>query len=251
MARAGGYRCHIVMPETMAPEKAELLRALGAVVELVPPAPFSQPGNYYHVARRRAEEIPGAFFADQFENPANCEAHYRTTGPELWAQTGGRLDGVIMAAGTGGTIGGVTAYLKEQRGDLATFLIDPPGSGLFCLVTEGRVEGQGSSITEGIGILRETANFRRAKLDGALRGTDREAVEMAHFLLARDGLFLGASAALNCVGAVRLARRLGPGSMVATILCDGGGRYQSRLYDAAWLAARGLTPAAEGLEFLD
>jgi cysteine synthase A len=251
MARAGGYRCHIVMPETMSPEKVELLRALGAHVELVPPAPFAQPGNYYHVARRRAEETPGAFWANQFENLANFEAHYATTGPELWQQTAGRLDGVVMAAGTGGTIGGVTAYLKEQRADLATYLIDPTGSGLYCLVTEGKVEGKGSSITEGIGILRETANFRRAKLDGAFRGTDREAVEMAYFLLAHDGLFLGASAALNCVGAVRLARRLGPGATVATILCDGGARSQSRLYDAKWLAERELTPVAKGLEFLD
>jgi cysteine synthase A len=250
MARAGGYGCHIVMPETMSPEKVELLRALGARVELVPPAPFSQPGNYCHVAKRRAAEIPGGFFADQFENPANFEAHYVTTGPELWTQTQGRLDGVILAAGTGGTIGGVTAYLKERRPDLATWLIDPPGSGLHDLVHTGTIGAQGSSITEGIGILRETANFRRARLDSALRGTDREAVEMAHFLLARDGLFLGASAALNCVGAVRLARRLGRGSVVATILCDGGARYQSRLYDAKWLSERDLMPSSHGLEFL-
>ena len=251
VARARGHRCYVVVPHTMAPEKIALLRVLGAEVELVEPAPFSSERNYYHVARRRAEELSGGFFADQFENPANFEAHYRTTGPELWRDSGGALDGVVMAAGTGGTIGGVSAYLKERAPGLAVWLIDPPGSGLHALVTEGRIAASGCSITEGIGIGRETANFRRARLDGSMQGTDREAVEMAHFLLRRDGLFLGGSAALNCVGAVRLARRLGRGARIATILCDGGARYASRLYDAGWLEERGLAPRASDLEFLD
>jgi cysteine synthase A len=250
VARARGHRCVIVMPDNQSREKIDLLRSLGAEVELVPPAPFRDPNNYYHVARRRAEAVEGALWADQFENPANAQAHYETTGPELWRQAGGVIDGVVMAAGTGGTIGGVSAYLKGQNPRVAAYLVDPPGSGLYAWVTRGEFVAEGSSITEGIGIMRETANFRRAVLDGAFRATDREAVEMAHYLLRREGLFVGSSSALNCVGAVRLARRLGPGKVVVTILCDGGGRYQSRLFNPAWLEEKGLAPRATGLEFL-
>jgi cysteine synthase A len=251
VAAARGYRCHIVMPSNQSREKIELLRTLGAEVELVAPAPFKDPNNYYHVARRKAESLPGAFWADQFENPANADAHYQTTGPELWRETGGRIDGVIMASGTGGTIGGVTSFLKEQRGDIACYLIDPPGSGLHAWVSRGVMESSGSSITEGIGIMRVTANFARAKLDGAFQGSDRQMVEMAHHLLRRDGLFVGSSAALNCVGALKLARALGPGKTIVTMLCDGGGRYQSRLFDRAWLAERNLVPELAGLECFD
>ncbi|HEU4535586.1 MAG TPA: pyridoxal-phosphate dependent enzyme, partial [Polyangiaceae bacterium] len=251
VALARGYRCVIVMPNNQSQEKIDLLRSLGAEVELVPPAPFRDPNNYYHVARRRAEALPGALWADQFENPANAEAHYQTTGPEIWRQTGGRLDGVVMAAGTGGTLGGVSAFLKERDPRIAAYLIDPPGSGLYAWVTRGELVSVGSSITEGIGIMRETANFRRARLDGAFQGSDREAVEMAHFVLRRDGLFVGSSSALNCVGAMRLARTLGPGKTIVTVLCDGGGRYQSRLFNPAWLEEKGLTPRAQGLEFLE
>jgi cysteine synthase A len=251
VALARGYRCVIVMPNNQSQEKIDLLRSLGAEVELVPPAPFRDSNNYYHVARRRAEALPDALWADQFENPANAEAHYTTTGPELWQQTGGRLDGVVMAAGTGGTLGGVSAFLKERDPRVAAYLIDPAGSGLYAWVTRGEFASEGSSITEGIGIMRETANFRRARLDGAFRGSDREVVEMAHFVLRRDGLFIGSSSALNCVGAMRLARQLGPGKTIVTMLCDGGGRYQSRLFNPAWLEEKGLTPQAKGLEFLE
>jgi cysteine synthase A len=251
VANARGYKCRIVMPNNQSLEKIELLRTLGAEVELVPPVPFSNPENYYHVARRRAEEIENAFWADQFENLANSEAHYRTTGPEIWQQTGGHLHAIIMSSGTGGTIGGVTAYLKEQDQHIITYLIDPPGSGLYSYVTTGEFHGEGNSITEGIGIMRLTANFHRAKLDGAMQGTDREVIEMAHFLLKREGLFVGSSAALNVVGAVRLAQKLGSGKTIVTILCDGGGRYQSRMFNPEWLSQKGLTPQAQGLEFLD
>ncbi len=251
VANARGYRCHIVMPDNQSPEKIDLLRTFGAEVELVPPVPFANPDNYYHVARRRAEEREHAFWANQFENTANADAHYYTTGPEIWAQTDGQLDGIVMSSGTGGTIGGVTAYLKEQNPKLATYLIDPPGSGLYSFITTGEFRAEGNSITEGIGINRATANFRRARLDGAMQGSDREVIEMAHYLLQHDGLFVGSSAALNVVGAVRLARQLGAGSVVVTILCDGGGRYQSRMFNAAWLAAKDLTPRARGLEFLE
>ncbi|MFN5855371.1 MAG: cysteine synthase A [Pseudanabaenaceae cyanobacterium] len=255
VANARGYRTVIVMPSNQSSEKIELLRTLGAQVELVAPVPFSNQGNYYHVARQRAlelAEIPGgAFWANQFENTANADAHYSTTAPEIWQQTGGELDGVVMSSGTGGTIGGVTSYLKEQKPSLHTYLIDPPGSGLYSYITTGEFKAEGNSITEGIGINRETANFRRAKLDGAFQGTDQEVIEMAHYLLKHDGLFIGSSAALNVVGAVRLARQLGPGKTIATILCDGGGRYQSRMFNDAWLAEKGLTPRGQGLDFLD
>ncbi|MEE3716221.1 cysteine synthase A [Tumidithrix elongata RA019] len=251
VANARGYRSVIVMPSNQSQEKIDLLRTLGAEVELTPPVPFADSRNYYHVARQRAEELENAFWANQFENLANAESHYQTTAPEIWRQSGGAIDGVVMSSGTGGTIGGVTAYLKEQNPKIATYLIDPPGSGLYSFVTTGELKAEGNSITEGIGINRETANFRRAKLDGAFQGSDQEVIEMAHFLLKHDGLFIGSSAALNVVGAVRLARQLGAGHTIATILCDGGGRYQSRMFNAEWLAEKNLTPIAKGLEFLD
>ncbi|PZU96553.1 MAG: cysteine synthase A [Pseudanabaena sp.] len=251
VANARGYRSVIVMPSNQSPEKIDLLRTLGAEVELTNPAPFTSPDNYYHVARRRAEEIENAFWANQFENISNSEAHYQTTAPEIWRQTGGDLDGVVMSSGTGGTIGGVTAYLKEQNPQIATYLIDPTGSGLYSYLTTGEFKAEGNSITEGIGINRATANFNRARLDGAFRGYDQQVIEMAQYLLKHDELFIGSSAALNVVGAVKLARKLGKGHTIATILCDGGGRYQSRMYNPEWLAEKGLTPVAKGLEFID
>ncbi len=251
VANARGYRSVIVMPNNQSQEKIDLLRTLGAEVELTNPAPFSSPDNYYHAARRRAEEIKNAFWANQFENLSNSEAHYHTTAPEIWSQTGGELDGIVMSSGTGGTIGGVTAYLKEQNPQIATYLIDPTGSGLYSYITTGEFKAEGTSITEGIGINRATANFNRARLDGAFQGTDQQVIEMSQYLLKHDGLFIGSSAALNVIGAIKLARKLGKGHTIATILCDGGGRYQSRMYNPEWLAEKGLTPVAKGLEFID
>ena len=249
VANALGYGLTVVVPSNQSKEKIDTLRLLGATVELVPAAPFKDENNYYHVARRRAAES-GGFWANQFENTANADAHYESTGPELWEQTGGAIDGVVMAAGTGGTIGGTTAFLKERRSDLVAAVIDPAGSALYSWVKRGVLEASGSSITEGIGIGRITANFARARLDDGFQGTDREVVEMAHHLLRADGLLVGGSAALNAVGAVRLARALGPGKTIVTILCDNGGRYQSTLFNPEWLAARELVPQARGLEFL-
>ncbi len=242
VANAKGYRCVIVMPNNQSPEKIDLLNTLGAEVELVEPVAFSNPNHFYHTAQKRSQAIDNAFWADQFENLANSEAHYQTTAPEIWHQTGGAIDGIVMSSGTGGTIGGVTAYLKEQNPHIASYLIDPQGSGLYNFITEGIFKAKGSSITEGIGINRGTANFYRAKLDGAFQGSDLEAIEMAHYLLKHDGLFLGSSAALNVVGAVKLARKLGKGKVIVTILCDGGGRYQSRMFNSQWLAEKQLTP---------
>jgi len=251
VANARGYRSVIVMPSNQSQEKIDLLRTLGAAVELTNPAPFSSPENYYHVAKKRAGEIQNSFWANQFENLSNSDAHYQTTAPEIWSQSAGELDGIVMSSGTGGTIGGVTAYLKEQNSQVATYLIDPTGSGLYSYITKGEFKAEGNSITEGIGINRATANFNRARLDGAFQGTDQQVIEMSQYLLKHDGLFLGSSAALNVVGAVKLARKLGKGHTIATILCDGGGRYQSRMYNPVWLAEKGLTPVAKGLEFIN
>jgi cysteine synthase A len=237
---ARGYRCLIVMPNNVAPEKGEVLTALGAELLLVPPAPFADAANYYHVARRKAEEL-GAFWANQFENTANLRAHYMHTGPEI-LQDAPDVHGFVCASGTGGTIGGVTKYLKEHRPNAKTFLVDCEGSSLVGHVQRGTLEVTGSSVLEGIGIRRITQNFAAAVLDGAFLGTDREAVAMAQFLLRREGLYLGGSAALNAVGAVKLARLLGPGHTIVTILCDGGGRYQSRFFREAWLREKNLWP---------
>lgn len=247
VANALGYKLTVVVPSNQSREKIDTLRLLGATVELVPPAPFKDENNYYHVARRMAAAAPNAFWANQFENTANADAHYESTGPELWEQTGGHIDGVVMSAGTGGTIGGTTAFLKERRKELVAAVVDPAGSALYSWVKRGVLEAEGSSITEGIGIGRVTANFARAQLDDAFQGSDREVVEMAHHLLRHDGLLVGGSAALNAVGAVRLARALGPGKTIVTVLCDGGGRYQSTMFNPEWLAARDLTPRGTGL----
>jgi cysteine synthase len=248
VANARGYRCLIVMPDNVAPEKAEVLRALGAELSLVPPAPFAKPENYYHVARRLGEER-GGFWADQFENPANFTAHYTHTGVEI-LEDAGPVDGFVTSAGTGGTIGGISKRLKEENAKTQCYLVDCEGSSLVGYVNEGTLAVEGSSVLEGIGIRRITKNFAEAKLDGAFLGTDREAVAMSHYLLHHDGLFLGGSGALNCVGAVKLARKLGRGATVVTVLCDGGGRYQSRLFNPAWLTEKGFSVNHQDLSFV-
>ncbi|CAL4913276.1 unnamed protein product [Urochloa decumbens] len=209
-----------------------------------------------------SSDSKGGFFADQFENLANYRAHYEWTGPEIWEQTKGSLHAFVAAAGTGGTIAGVSRYLKGKNRSIKCFLMDPPGSGLFNKVTRGvmytkeeaegkRLKNPFDTITEGIGINRVTNNFMMAELDGAYRGTDREAVEMSRFLLRNDGLFVGSSSAMNCVGAVRVAQDLGPGHTIVTILCDSGMRHLSKFFNDQYLADHGLTPTATGLEFLD
>ncbi len=255
MCRARGYRCIIVMPNNQSDEKVSTLRALGAEVELVEPAPFANPGNYYHVAKRRADELAErgqrTFWANQFENTANAAAHVDGTGPEIWAQTDGVVDGFVCASGTGGTIGGVSSFLKSKNDKVVCAVIDPPGSSLYNYVKTGSLDASGGSFTEGIGIRRVTANFAMAKLDTAFFGTDEETIEMVYWLLAKDGLFVGGSAALNCVGAVKLARALGPGKTIVTILCDGAGRSQSKLFNAEWLADKGFRPGrAKDLSFV-
>ncbi|XP_039137162.1 cysteine synthase 2 [Dioscorea cayenensis subsp. rotundata] len=286
-----GCKCHVVIPDDAAIEKSEILEVLGATVERVRPVSITHRDHYVNIARRRASEAnklaangyrqcnghsteagefpaismtdcKGGFFADQFENLANFRAHYEGTGPEIWEQTGGNLHGFIAAAGTGGTVAGISRFLKDKDPRIKCFLIDPPGSGLYNKVTRGvmytkeeaegrRLKNPFDTITEGIGINRLTMNFMMAELDGAFRGTDKEAVEMSRYLLKNDGLFVGSSSAMNCVGAVRLARVLGPGHTIVTILCDSGIRHLSKFHNSQYLSDHGLTPSATGLEFLD
>jgi cysteine synthase A len=250
VGNARGYRTIIVMPDDQAPEKYDLLRTFGAELHVVAAVPFADEQNYYHVARRIAATTPRAVWANQFENTANRDAHERTTGPEILAQTGGQLAAFVAAAGTGGTIAGVSRALKAADERIRTVLCDPYGSALYSYVKTGTLTAEGDSIAEGIGIKRLVANFAGAPIDDAVRVDDRTMVAMAHWLLHQEGLFVGGSAALNVAGAARYARTLPAGSRVVTVLCDGGDRYRSRLYDAAWLAENDLTVDASSLDFL-
>ncbi len=251
LALASGYRALIVMPDNQSPEKYEVLRALRAEVRTVKATKFADPNHFYHVARRLGEELPNAVWTDQFENPANAQAHYETTGPEIWQQTGGHLDALVMSSGTGGTIGGTSKFIKEKAPKVRGVLADPPGSGLYSYVRHGEIRSEGSSITEGIGIMRLTHNFKLARVDDAVQVTDGSVVQMAHWLLRNEGLFVGSSSALNVWAAARVALDLAPGSRIVTFICDGGQRYQSRLFNASWLAERNLTPADLSIESLE
>jgi len=243
------------MPNTQSQEMIDLLRMLGADVRPVPAVPYEDPRNYNHQARDFSRATPGAVWTDQFDNTANAEVHYRTTGPEIWAQTPpgggggeGGVDGFVAATGTGGTLAGVGRYLKERSGGKTeVWLADPPGSVLRSYVTSGGKlkERTGSSITEGIGQGRITDNLGTFvdKLDGALHIADEKSIVMVYDILDSEGLYLGASSALNVVAAYELALKLGPGKTITTILCDGAYRYQSRLFSKKWLQSKGLSDA--------
>ncbi|MCC6808112.1 MAG: cysteine synthase A [Deltaproteobacteria bacterium] len=252
VALARGYKALIVMPNNQAAEKYTYLHALRAELVTVPPTKFADQAHFYHTARRLAEERnargESAFWADQFENEANARAHYATTGPEIWRAMDGRVDALVLSSGTGGTIGGTSRYLKEQDARVRVVLADPAGSGLYSFVKRGEWKSEGSSITEGIGIMRSTANFRQGKIDDALFVSDQKMIDMAHWLLAHEGLFVGTSAALNVWAAATVARGLPAGARVVTFICDGGQRYQSRVFDEAWLKEKGLTPKATELD---
>ncbi|KAI8993897.1 cysteine synthase [Trametes punicea] len=248
VCRARGYRCVIFMPNTQSQEKIDLLRMLGAEVYPVPAVPYENPKNYNHQARDYAKSLPNAIWTDQFDNTANAEVHYRTTGPEIWAQTQGKVDAFICSTGTGGTLAGTGRLLKEKSdGKTQVWLADPPGSVLYSYITSGGklTERTGSSITEGIGQGRVTNNLATFvdNLDGALHIPDEKSIAMLYDLLDTEGLYLGASSALNVVAAVELAKKLGPGKTIATILCDGAYRYQSRLFSKNWLQSKGLESA--------
>jgi cysteine synthase len=226
------YKSVIVVPDD---QSRDLLQAYGSDVRVVPAVAFTHPENYYHVARRLAEETPGAFWANQFENTANRQAHEATTGPEIWEQTGGRIDAFVAAAGTGGTIAGIASALKARRANILTVLCDPMGSALYSYVNSGELKPEGDSDLEGIGIKRLTANFEGAPVDRAIRAPDAKAIAMAHWLLEHEGIFVGGSSGLNVLGAATIARELADGSTVVTVLCDGGGRYLSRMFNDAWM----------------
>ena len=215
LCRARGYRCVIVIPDTQSPEKVALLRALGAEVRPVPAVPYANPDNYVKLAGRMAAETPNAIWANQFDNVVNRQAHYETTGPEIWRDTEGRIDAFVCASGTGGTIAGVARYLKEHRATTRIVLADPVGSALFHYVKHGELRAEGSSITEGIGSSRVTANFEGAPIDDAIQVADAECVTMVYRLLQREGLFVGGSTGINVAAAARLARELGPGGTTA------------------------------------
>jgi cysteine synthase len=239
VANALGYKCVIVMPETQSQEKISFLRMIGADLRLVPAKPYKDPGNYVHVSRRLAEEL-GAVWANQFDNLANREGHRATTGPEIWAQTGGKIDAFTCACGTGGTLAGVSLALKPLNPALRIVLADPEGSGLYGWVKNGDLTVTGSSITEGIGQSRVPANLNDVLIDDAVRIPDPEALEQIFDLLIHEGISIGGSAGINVAAALRIARDLGPGHTIVTILSDGGARYQSKLFNPEFLRSKNL-----------
>ena len=240
ICNAKGYKCLIVIPNTQSQEKIDLLRTLGAEVRTVPAVPYRDPNNYVKLSGRIAEETENAIWANQFDNLANREAHYKTTGPEIWQQTDGKIDVWVASTGTGGTYAGAALFFKEKNPNIQCVVADPMGSGLYSYIKTGEVKIEGNSITEGIGNSRMTANMENVPIDDAIQIDDPEALRVVYQLLRKDGLFLGGSVGINVGAAIALAKKLGPGHRIVTILCDGGARYQSRLYNPEWLASKGL-----------
>ncbi|PZO22750.1 MAG: cysteine synthase A [Leptolyngbya foveolarum] len=240
ICNAKGYKCVIVIPETQSQEKIDLLRTLGADVRTVPAVPYKDDGNYVKVSGRLADELDNAIWANQFENLANREAHYETTAAEIWAQTDGKVDGWTAATGTGGTYAGVSMFLKEKNPDVRCVVADPMGSGLYSYVKTGEIKPEGNSITEGIGNSRVTGNMEGAPIDDAIQVDDHEALRVIYQLLYKEGLFMGGSVGINVGAAVALAKEMGPGHTIVTILCDGGSRYQSKIFNREWLEGKGL-----------
>ncbi len=252
VGNALGLKTVIVIPETQSQEKKDMLRLAGAELVEVPAVPYANPNNYVKVSGRLAEKLAktepnGAVWANQFDNVANRQAHIETTGPEIWEQTGGKIDGFVSAVGTGGTLAGVGIALKERNPNVRIALADPPGAALYSYYTTGELKAEGSSITEGIGQGRITENLIGAPIDTAYHVPDAEAVKYCFDLLEHEGLCLGGSSGVNVAGAVRLAREMGPGSTIVTVLCDYGTRYQSKLFNPLFLREKGL-PIPEWLE---
>jgi cysteine synthase A len=242
IGHARGYKTVIVIPETQSPEKFQQLRTLGAEVIPVPAKPYSDPDNYNHIARRMAEER-GWFWANQFDNTANRQAHYETTGPEIWEQTAGTVDAFVAAVGTGGTLAGASLFLKEKNPKIATVCADPYGAAMWSWFTHGNLDDDdGDSFAEGIGQGRVTKNIEGMAVDKAYRIDDQTALSVVYQLLREEGLFLGLSSGINVAGAVRYALEHGPSLTIATILCDSGAKYQSKLFNGEWLSGNGLDP---------
>jgi cysteine synthase len=257
---AKGYKCIFAMPKSIAEEKINSMKRYGAEVLLCESVPFTDKRHYFHVAAKLGEK-PNYFFTNQFENLSNGDSHFHTTGPEIYKALGGKVNGFICAAGTGGTINGVSRYLKSKNKETIVYLADCVGSGMFDYLTTDKKNvyadellpnttfikrSEGSSVTEGIGIGRLTLNFLNAEIDGAFQVSDVEAIEMAYHLLRNDGVYIGPSASLNVVGAVKLAKTLPEGSSVVTILCDGGDRYKSKIWNEKWLKEKALIPEVTG-----
>ena len=246
-----GYRTIIIIPDTQSPEKMDLLRAMGAEVRPVPAAPYSDPGNYNHIAKRLAEETENAFWANQFDNVANTEFHYATTGPEIWQQTDGRVTAFVAAIGTGGTLAGVSSYLKERNPNTLTVCCDPYGAAMWSWFKHGHLDfDDGDSIAEGIGQGRVTDNVARAQIDEAYRVHDRHMMALLNHLTLEEGLFLGPSSGINVGGALKLAVAGGAGQTIVTVLCDGAQRYMSRIFNEQWLTENDLPPEDLSLDQL-
>lgn len=245
VANACGYRTLIVIPNSQSQEKKDTLRLYGAELMEVPPAPYREPGNYIRVSERVAQELAtrephGVLWANQWDNLANREAHIQGTGPEIWRQTAGKVDGFVCAIGTGGSLAGIASFLKAQRAAIVTAVADPPGAAMYSYFTTGELKSEGSSITEGIGQGRVTKNIEGALVDRAYQIPDAEAVQIVFDLLKEEGLCVGGSAGVNVAGAIRLARDLGPDHTIVTLLCDSGTRYQSKLFNPVFLREKGL-----------
>ena len=240
-----GYKTIIVMNDNQTQEKKDLLRNIGADLRLVPPKPYKDENNFVKYAGRLADELKssnnhGVVWANQFDNTANMKGHYETTGPEIWEQTDGKVDGFVCSSGTGGTIAGVSSFLKEKNKDIKIYLSDPTGSSLYNYVENGELKSEGSSITEGIGSSRITSNFAKATIDGAFSISDHESLPVLFDLIEKEGLSLGTSCGVNIAGAIRLGKLLGPGKTIVTILCDKSDKYNSKLFNKSFLEEKGL-----------
>ena len=240
-----GFKTIIVMPETQSQEKKDALNLIGCELKLVPALPYSNPGNYIRQSETLANELNksernGVLWANQFDNISNMNGHFDTTGPEIWSQLDGKVDGFTCAVGTGGTLAGVSKYLKEKKENIKIFLSDPYGSALYNYYKKGELKAEGNSITEGIGQGRITENLKHLVVDDAVRINDKEALEMIFKLLKEEGLFLGGSSGINVCGAIKMAEKLGPGHNVVTILCDSGQRYQSKIWNKGFLKSKDL-----------
>lgn len=243
IANQRGYRCTIVMPNNQAQEKYDTLKALGVELITVDPCPFTNPNHFYHTAKRIAESGNQCFWANQFENTANYQMHFKTTGPEIWEQCQGQVNAFVAATGTGGTLAGVSKFLKSKSPAVHVRLVDPFGSGMFSYFKTGQIASTGTSITEGIGIMRLTENFKNAQIDSAVQVSDQEMISMLYHLAEKEGLLVGTSAALNVFGAYQLAlENKGKGLRIVTILCDSALRYQSRIFNEKFLSEKGLSP---------
>jgi len=240
-----GYKTIIVMNDNQTQEKKDTLINIGADLKLVTPKPYKDDGNFVKIAGRMAEELKssnnhGVVWANQFDNTANSKGHYKTTGPEIWDQTDGKIDGFVCSSGTGGTIGGVSNFLKEKNKNIKIFLSDPTGSALYNYIQNGELKSEGGSITEGIGSSRVTANFAEAKIDGAFSINDHESLPILYDLIQNEGLSLGTSSGVNIAGAIRLGKELGPGKTIVTILCDKSDKYNSKMFNKKFLQEKDL-----------